>query len=562
MIGLIQGCGLGPIACALALAKLITTAFDKLHQVDENVFNVNLMDDMTFGGNESDIIEITKQIEQEGPESCGAYLNAVKTVVYALDPKAKIPEKTLDKAKRIVVAEPDGFDVGSKREENGTRQLGSPIGTDEFCLDYFMTRFRKNYKPMMEKIIALNHPAAAWRLWRRLCVEGGMTHVFRTTPPKLLEKGFSEIEKEIRNFVGKAIFGRSVSNNEWKIIQLPFAFGGWNFVPFEVLAPCAYLSSLLANRDAVLKLRPDVSDRYEKEIQEIAELILKTDPSAKLPEFSKIPKQKDLVRAVMESRLNTLLESVDTRTKALLIGQSQQHSSLWKTAAHTAEMFMDPTLFQTAALFSIGARILPEEQQLCPVCERDQLDGYGDHALICKKEGGVVHRHNDAYRVFVQEARRGCIPINVESEIHITSGKTYKADILLPYGIPTISSRRTALDLTITTNFNATMVNRAAKTELAAAIDGEKRKEREHQALLEKVGYSFYPLAFEATGGHSPEILPIAHYFISQNALMTGVPFTELAVNFWQRLSVGLQKSNATAILMRRRRLIELDDDK
>jgi hypothetical protein len=260
----------------------------------------------------------------------------------------------------------------------------------------------------------------------------------------------------------------------------------------------------------------------------------------------------------MESRMNTLLESVDTRTKALIIGQRQPHSSLWKTAAHTSELFMAPETFQTAALFSVGAPILPEER--CPVCKVEDLDVYGDHALICMKEGGVVHRHNDAYRVFVEEARTGCIPLNVEREIPITAKTTYKADILLPYGIPGLSSRRTALDLTITTNFNNTMVKKAAKSDLAAALSGEKRKEYDHEKDLNEVGYDFIPLAFEATGGHSPELLPIVHYFVAQKALMTGVPFTELSVNFWQRLSVGLQKSNATAILWRRKRLIELDE--
>ena len=68
------------------------------------------------------------------------------------------------------------------------------------------------------------------------------------------------------------------------------------------------------------------------------------------------------------------------------------------------------------------------------------------------------------------------------------------------------------------------------------------------------------PLAFEATGGHSPDVSPIAHYFIAQRALMTGVPFAELSVNFWQRLSVCIQKSNATAILSRRKRLIAEDE--
>ena len=558
-IGLIQGCGMGPLACVLALAKLITDAFNKLLEKDPTAFSVSLMDDMNFCANESDVVETAKYIAEIGPDSCGAYLNPPKTVIYVLDSDLKIPEKTLDHVKRIVAVQKNGIDVGSRREDDGTRLLGSPVGSDEFCLKYFQDRFRTIYEPMMEKIAALNHPAAAWRLWQRLSVDGGMIHVFRSTPPNLLEKAFPDIEKKTRIFLSTAIFGRSLTDLQWKICQLPFSLGGWNFVPFQVLAPCAYLSSLLANREAVLKLRPDAKDRYEKEIQEIAELILKNDPSAKLPEFSSIPKQKDLVRAVMESRLNTLLETVSPRTKALIIGQRQPHSSLWKTADHTAELFMAPEIFQTAALFSVGAELMPEE--LCPVCKKVYLDPYGDHPLICMKEGGVVHRHNDAYRVFVTEARRGFIPLSVETKIQVTSDETYTADILLPYGIPGYSSRPTALDLTITTNFNATMVKKAAKTYLAAALSGKTRKENEHEKDLDALGIDFFPLAFESTGGHSPDVAPIAHYFIAQNALMTGIPFAELSTNFWQRLSVSIQKSNATAIYWRRKRLNDEKDE-
>jgi hypothetical protein len=559
IIGLIQGDGLGPIGCCLALAKLITDSFNMLLEKDKAAFNVNLMDDMTFGGNESEVIEVAKYIQRVGPESCGAVLNPPKTVIYVLDQDLKAPESRLDEAKRIVAVGPIGFDVGSKREENGTRQLGSPIGSDEFCLEYFLARFKRNYEPIMEKIIALKHPAAAWRLWQRLCVEGGMTHLFRSTPPHLLSPGFAEIEEKIRNFVEAAIFGRKVTDLQWKLCQLPFALSGWNFIPFDVLAPCAYLSSLLANKEAFLKLRPNASDRYEKEIQSTAELIIKTNPSAKLPDLSSTPKQKDLVRAVMESRMETLLETVDTRTRALIIGQRQTHASLWKNAVHTAEMFINPEVFQIAALFSIGAEIFPEVER-CPVCNEADLDKYGDHALVCQTLGGVVHRHNDAYKVFVQEARHGLVAINVEHVIQITPEKTYKADIVLPYGIPGLLSQRTALDLVVTTNFCRTMVKAAAKEDLATAEKGADRKDKEHEEDLKKVGFMFCPLAFEATGGHTPEVSNIANYFITQNSLMTGRPFTELSVNFWQRLSVTLQRSNATAILFRRKRLIEFDD--
>jgi len=557
--GSLQGCGLGPTACAMALAALFWMAFMLLLELDPSAFNVNLMDDMTFGGNEEALFKITEFIASEGPEKYGAFLNPPKTILYVLDSDLKEPTLIYKDVKRIVVTSKDGFDVGSKIEDDGIRFLGSPIGSPEFCAKWLTNRFKVNYEPLMDKIAALNHPSAAWRLWQRLSLEGGMIHVFRSTPPHLLEKSFPQIEKKIRSFVGAAIFGRLLSDQEWKICQLTFSLGGWNFIPFEVLAPCAYLSSLLANRDAVLALRNDATTRYDDEIKAITELILKNDPSAILPDLKSIPKQKDLVRAVMESRAATLLESVDARTKALLIGQRQPHSTLWKTAAHTAELFMAPEIFQTAALFSIGAKQVPVE--ICPVCKKVELDAFGDHALICMKEGHVVHRHNDAYRVFVTEARGACLPINVEKIIPITAEESYKADIFLPYGIPGLSSRSTALDLTITTNFNKTMVKGAAKSDLVAALSGENRKEADHEGDLNARGYDFIPLAFEATGGHSLVVNPIAHYLISQRAFMQGIPFTELAVNFWQRLSVSIQKSNATAIRERMKSLIPLESD-
>ena len=71
------------------------------------------------------------------------------------------------------------------------------------------------------------------------------------------------------------------------------------------------------------------------------------------------------------------------------------------------------------------------------------------------------------------------------------------------------------------------MVKSAAKSDFAAALSGENPKEAEHEANLNKVGIDFIPLAFEATGGHSSMVTPIAHYFIAQNSLMHGVPFPD-----------------------------------
>lgn len=100
------------------------------------------------------------------------------------------------------------------------------------------------------------------------------------------------------------------------------------------------------------------------------------------------------------------------------------------------------------------------------------------------------------------------------------------------------------------------MVVKAAKNDLASAQSGDDRKMKDHFTDLDNRGIDFIPLAFEATGGHCPEVKNIAHYFISQHALMTGIPFGELSVNFWTRLSLSIQRSIATAVSWRKKRLI------
>ncbi len=557
IIGLIQGCAFGPGSCGLALSELIQLANDLLKDLDENSFNVNLMDDMTFGGDEVAIVKTAMFLSVEGPEKYGAIVNPPKTIVYVLDPELKVPEIQIPNAKRIVATGIEGIDVGSKREEDGTRLLGSPVGSIEFCEKFTENLFQTKYSPILQKIMDIRHPPTAWRLFQRLSISGGLIHLFRSTTPRLIAKPLPKIEARIREFAGIAIFGRNLTDQEWEICQLPFSLGGWNMVPFDVLSPCAYLASLLANKTAVLALRPDAGERIDRDIKATVELILKNDPSTKLPDLKSTTKQKDLVRAVMETRAEKLLQRVDPRTKALLLGMRQDHASSWKTVEHTAETFMDPEVFQTAALFSIGSEFLTEER-LCPVCEKVYMDTHADHALICMNEGTVVKRHNDLYNVFVKEAREAFIGLGVEKKINIDERKTYTADILLSHGIPGLTNRRTALDLTITCNFNKTMIKRSAKEELAAAMAGETRKEKEQKSDLEKLGYDFIPLAFEATGGHSPTVAPIAHYFLSQKAIMTGIPFEELAHRFWQRLAVSLQRSNASAILERQKRSLPL----
>lgn len=397
-------------------------------------------------------------------------------------------------------------------------------------------------------------------MWLTLGPIGGLVFLFRTTPPSAIAAALPLIEAKMRRFAERALFQHTLSDQQWKIAQLPFSLGGLNFIPLQVLSYCAYLASLLANRDAIVALRPDSALRLDNEIKTVTELLQQQYPSAKLPQLKSTTKQKDLVQAIGAVLLQDILDNSDARTRTLLRCQQQPHASLWKTAAHTAENFMAPELALQALRYCVGMPIFPKSGT-CKCCCKEQLDIYGDHAVICMPEGDVVHRHNLVYDLFVQEARAGGIGVKVEHEIFLNHDRSYRADFVTSYGIPGLTERTTCFDLTISCPLNGSNVSQAGRKDLYTAMQAEARKNKKHKENLEQVKYDFIPLAFETTGGHSPNVTPVVHYLLDQKAKMTGIPFNDLASRFWQHLSITLQSANAAAIQRRLKESLDPQTD-
>ena len=101
---------------------------------------------------------------------------------------------------------------------------------------------------------------------------------------------------------------------------------------------------------------------------------------------------------------------------------------------------------------------------------------------------------------------------------------------------------------------NKTLINRAARYDLAAAQSAATRKEKEQKEDLDDLQYDFMALPFETTGGHTEEVSILVHHIATQKQLMTGIPFGENAKRLWELISITLQRANAFAI---KRRYIE-----
>lgn len=377
-----------------------------------------------------------------------------------------------------------------------------------------------------------------------------MVHLYRTTPPQLLEEVCAQHDNLNRLFFQTFVVGKVLTDAQWNRAQLPFHLGGFNFIPAHVLSVCGWLASLIANESQILALRPSAGPWFVEQREKAAALYFSLFPaSAKSFELKANTTQRDLVRALMEARWDVLFGEADTHVKALMRSQRQDHSWAWKTAPASPDLMFAGNEFQVAVRYSLRVPFFTESHP-CPGGCGFVLDVFCDHARHCPKYGDLVNRHNAGVKLIANEFKAALINCTVEQRIDTSKSTSYTPDITSE-PLPGLSSRAIAFDLTVINPLSDTMFEDAARKDLAAASEGEARKTRLHLDEMDRRGYDFIPLALEATGGHAPKIAEVMHNVLRQKHVLSGVPFPELTNRFWYSFAVSLQRANALMIIHR-----------
>lgn len=82
--------------------------------------------------------------------------------------------------------------------------------------------------------------------------------------------------------------------------------------------------------------------------------------------------------------------------------------------------------------------------------------------------------------------------------------------------------------------------------------EGIKRKNDEVDVeRINELGYDFLPLSFEATGGFDVRTEKACLYFLSEKAKIQNRELTEVTAEFWQTLSIIMQRWSAHMIRSR-----------
>ena len=124
----------------------------------------------------------------------------------------------------------------------------------------------------------------------------------------------------------------------------------------------------------------------------------------------------------------------------------------------------------------------------CPYCPDHQVDPLGHHAVTCKGGGDVVLHHNslrDAFAQFCHRARLGG-QLEVGHGYGAESSLSRPADILVPNWM---IGKPAAFDLTVVSQLNSTILNKAIARSGSAAGKAEVRKHNANDAKCTELGW-------------------------------------------------------------------------
>ncbi|KAL5502223.1 hypothetical protein EMCRGX_G008962 [Ephydatia muelleri] len=138
--------------------------------------------------------------------------------------------------------------------------------------------------------------------------------------------------------------------------------------------------------------------------------------------------------------------------------------------------------------------------------------------------------------------------IEADSGLDVEGSRTRPADILLPnweFGKPA------ALDFTITSALNPSTLNEASVMAGSAASAAEVRKHVANDEKCSRLGWVCIPLSVETYGCWGEEAGRCLDRLATRIATRTGCPKSSAVSGLYGRLSIGLIRANARALLAR-----------
>ena len=334
-----------------------------------------------------------------------------------------------------------------------------------------------------------------------------------------------------------------LADDVWDQATLPVANGGLGIRRASDIALSAFLSSVTGSHLLIADLLPQhlhatsgTNDpSFKAAVDEWQTRTCSTSVQSPFPAEQKVWD----IPLVSVQEAKVLSAAHDQAGKARLIAASAPHSGAFLNVRPCGSLGtrLDNSSLRIAIALRLGAPVCLPHTCVCGA----KVDSTGRHGLSCRKSAGRLSRHNAVNDLLKRALQSAEIPSRLEPR------SLARQDDKRPDGmtlVPWSNGRCLAWDFTCPDTLAPSHLNSAVTGHGVVANESEDKKIK--YACLTS-SFHFVPVAIETLGAFGEEAQSFLHQLGRRISTLTG---ERRATEFlWQRLSVAIQRGNASCVL-------------
>ena len=427
--------------------------------------------------------------------------------------------------------------------------LGAPVGNIPFARDVVQHRIGK-IDAVLDALPSINDAQIEYVLLKVCYSFPKITYCLRTCDPSHLLPTFDYFDEKQLSALSLFI-GRQLDAAARNQAFLPVKLGGAGLRSAVQHSPAAFVASSAQTRPIVDRLlRPEVSRRP---LDRAFPLLQKHSGNASYTSIALLPpdfNQHSLSKEIDAHHHRLLVNDASGRNKARHFSLNLQHAGDWLDVmpSPSLNLYINSRSFGMAMAYRLGLPLLEEGDCRAEHCSR-QLDVLGDHALHCRDDHGMKGGRHDRIRDLIfKEAQKASLSPTMEMPGLVPGSQSRPADVFIPSWV---NGKKVAFDISVVSPTQDAIVDRASDYAAAAIEMRKAAKNRTHFDNCRAQGIAFEPLVVETFGGWDSDAVKFLKDMARQSARRWGKNNSEEIKFFFQRLSVALQRGNASLLIER-----------
>ena len=432
---------------------------------------------------------------------------------------------------------------------DGIEFLGAGIGSPRFVNELNASRAEKAAN-LQSLITEMDDPQCELLLLRSCAGVCKVTHALRTSPPNAIGDSISTFDESLRRSLEK-ICQASINDSAWSQASLPIRDGGFGLMTAASSAAPAFVASCKEAYPFVKQLLEDPETTVPGMEESIDSLRVLGGASVdSLLETEPAPGLQHRLSAAISTRLRrNLFDAACPRDKARLNSLASTHAGAWLQALPmpTLGLAFPPREFRVILRHSLGLQLYSAPRS-CPACNNSQLDVWGIHSVSCSSGGDRIGRHNAVRDALFHVAQAAAFSPTLETGHNLPDSQRRPGDITIPNWS---RGRPAAVDVTVTSPLQISTIANAAREAGVAARRREVAKDTSNLGDCEAAGIEFLPVSVETFGAWGPVALETINAISYRWADHHGESRSRAVNWIYQKLSVAVQRGNATMLLAR-----------